>query len=69
MTMTDDFALANEALENILGGSNMNGTVRTFSFMGANAVQEAKQVDQVGLNCACSCFCNDGSGGGGGGGN
>lgn len=68
MEKNDDFTLANEALENILGGANLNGALNFFTFSGANAVQDAQNLQKA-QDCGCSCFCNDGCGGGGGAGN
>lgn len=66
MAKIDEFILANEALKRILGGANINGMMKTFSFSGANAVMEADNLSQKELNCGCGCSCNDGAGNGGG---
>lgn len=70
MKRLDDFKLANEMLEKVLGGFTSTTPERLFTFQGENAVVQASNVGrQTSHVCGCMCNCSGaGAGAGGGGG-
>lgn len=64
-----EIEFTNEMLEKVLGGANALSNAKVFTFTGAYAEQQAKEVVRQEQNCACGCFCERGAGNGGGAGN
>lgn len=67
MKKLDDFKLANEMLEKILGGHTSSTPGRFFSFQGEYAVAQANNVRNKTFHaCGCGCGCGGGAGNGSG---
>lgn len=67
MEIKKEFQLANELLEQVLGGVSLSSMNKIYTFTGEYAASRAAEVKQLSV-CGCSCQCNEtlGSGSGAG---